>query len=222
MQIKMVKFLKKASIFWVIISAFWAVSFCQAREFALSDDPNPNVVEKNYSVCPGGNCSIPNPLGETTIIGLITKIVQFLVENIAIPLAVIMIIWTGFKFVTAQGNATKLEGAKKNLLYTVIGLAVILSAEAIVLFIRNVLGEKNAPESPLLDRLKGALNEIIGVLFALATVYFAWGVVQMIQGSGNEKKIEEGRRHMIWGIIGMAVMAGAWGIVALLKNFLGI
>lgn len=218
----MVKFFKVTSFFLLAVSAIFVVPFCQAQEFAASDDANPNVVEKNYSVCPGGKCSIPNPLGETTIIGLITKIVQFLVENIAIPLAVIAIILAGFNFVTAQGSATKLEGAKKNLLYTIIGLAVILSAEAIVLFVRNLFGDQAAVQSPLLGRLKGVFNEIIGVLFALATVYFAWGIIQMIQGSGNEKKIEDGRRHMVWGIIGMVIMAGVWGIVALLKDFIGI
>lgn len=169
----------------------------------------------------GGSYSIPNPLGETTIMGLVTKVMQVLVENVAIPLAVVMIILTGFSFIMAQGDSAKLQAARKRLSGTIIGVAVIILSEATVIFVRNALGDKTAQKSTLLDRVKGALNEIIVVLFLLATVYFAWGVVDMIRGSGDPKKLESGRNHMIWGIIGMAIMAGAWGIITLLKSFLG-
>ena len=63
-------------------------------------------------------------------------------------------------------------------------------------------------------------NPLIILLFALATVLFAWGVVQYIIGSqGNETKVAQGKRIMVWGIIGMFIMASAWGIVYLLCDF---
>lgn len=63
-------------------------------------------------------------------------------------------------------------------------------------------------------------NPLIILLFALATMLFAWGVVQYIIGSqGSEAKVEQGKRIMVWGIIGMFIMASAWGIVFLLCDF---
>lgn len=63
-------------------------------------------------------------------------------------------------------------------------------------------------------------NPLIVLLFALATMLFAWGVVQYILGSqGSEEQVTRGKRVMFWGIIGMFIMASAWGIVNLLCDF---
>ncbi len=65
-------------------------------------------------------------------------------------------------------------------------------------------------------------NPLITLLFAVATLVFAWGVVLYIIGSYNsQSKIEQAKNIMLWGLIGMFIMASAWGIVALLCNFFG-
>jgi len=66
------------------------------------------------------------------------------------------------------------------------------------------------------------LNPIIILLFALATLLFAWGVVQyVLGGQGSEEKSRIGKRVMVYGIIGMFIMTSAWGIVYLLCDFFG-
>lgn len=68
----------------------------------------------------------------------------------------------------------------------------------------------------------GILQPVIYLLFGLAIVVFLWGVVQYVIGSqGDERKLQQGRQVMIWGIIGMFIMASAWGIVSILCNFFG-
>ena len=63
-------------------------------------------------------------------------------------------------------------------------------------------------------------NPLIILLFAVATLVFAWGVVLYIIGSyGSDSRIERAKSIMLWGIIGMFIMASAWGIVGLLCNF---
>ncbi len=66
------------------------------------------------------------------------------------------------------------------------------------------------------------LNPLIMLFFALATVLFAWGVVQyVLAGQGSQEKATQGKRVMLYGIIGMFIMASAWGIVYLLCDFFG-
>ena len=74
----------------------------------------------------------------------------------------------------------------------------------------------------ILDNFKGTLNKVVVVIFALATVVFGWGVVQYISAGGDEEKIKVGKQHMIWGVIGMAVMFGVWGLVKILAGYFGI
>lgn len=58
----------------------------------------------------------------------------------------------------------------------------------------------------------------IQLLIFLAFVYFSWGILLMIAGAGNETKRTEGKKHIMYGILGMIIMLGALGIFAVLKN----
>lgn len=55
--------------------------------------------------------------------------------------AVIMIIWSGIRYVTSAGNQTAVVSAKNTLIYAVVGLIVALLAYAIVSFVIDALGK---------------------------------------------------------------------------------
>lgn len=167
-----------------------------------------------------GNASLPNFLGITDIKVLFLKIVNFLTD-LAIPFAALMLIWSGFLFVTAQGNDTKLVAARKNLIWTIAGIAVIVAAKLIVGYIMEALGvSTTGAGTAMFEKVKALLNQIIGLLFILVTVYFFWGVVEFVRASATGgKEVEEGKKHMVWGIIGMTIMASALAIVGILQSF---
>ena len=68
---------------------------------------------------------------------------------------------------------------------------------------------------------KEILNPIIYLLFAAATIMFIWGIVQYIASSGSPMGAQKGKNIMLGGIIGLFVMASAYGIVKILCNFFG-
>jgi len=53
--------------------------------------------------------------------------------------AIVIILWAGFKWMTAGGNNEDIDQAKKILISSVIGLAIILSAYAISNFVLTQL-----------------------------------------------------------------------------------
>ena len=61
------------------------------------------------------------------------------------------------------------------------------------------------------------LNSSISVLIALGVVYFVWGVVTYVIANEEEAK-KAGRDRMIFGLIGLVVIIGLWGLVGILKN----
>jgi len=65
------------------------------------------------------------------------------------------------------------------------------------------------------------LNPVIGLLIAIGLVVFLYGVLEFIMGADNQEKRETGRRHMIWGIIGLFIMVAVFGIMNLLASFWG-
>ena len=64
------------------------------------------------------------------------------------------------------------------------------------------------------------LNPLIVLLFALATLVFVFGLIQFVMGSqGNASALETGKKAILWGLIGMFIMASAWSIVRLFCDF---
>ncbi len=57
------------------------------------------------------------------------------------------------------------------------------------------------------------LQPFINILFAGAIMYFLFGVMKFVLNQDNETEQEEGKRHMLYGIIGIAIMVSAWGIL---------
>lgn len=91
-----------------------------------------------------GAGTLKNPLrGINDLDTLALKILDVVIQ-VGAYIAVLFIIWSGFLFVKARGNPTELEAAKKTLMYTLIGVAILLSAKAISMgigaTIRNIVG----------------------------------------------------------------------------------
>jgi predicted membrane protein len=76
--------------------------------------------------------------------------------------------------------------------------------------------------TPILNIFKTALNTLIIVLAALLMVYFIWGVIQYVSAGGDEEKLKAGKKHMLWGIIGIAVVGAVFGITNWLYSLLGV
>src|SRR3989344_6062776 len=68
-------------------------------------------------------------------------------------------------------------------------------------------------------------NEILGAilpfLIALGVVYFVWGVITYVISDEEEAK-QKGRTRMIYGIIGLVVIVGMWGLVRIVTNTFGL
>lgn len=79
-----------------------------------------------------------NPLGNANLKGLVNIILTSIVR-IGAVLCVFFLILSGFKFVTAQGNAGEIGKAKEMLKWTIIGGLITMGAFAISEIIKNTL-----------------------------------------------------------------------------------
>ena len=76
-----------------------------------------------------------------------------------------------------------------------------------------------ASVSEVLDKIDAAiLSPLIVLLFALAFAYFLWGVYVFIKNADDVEGRAVGRRHMIYGVIGIVIMVAANAIVSILRN----
>ena len=68
----------------------------------------------------------------------------------------------------------------------------------------------------IFTRLTQVFNLIIPFLVLLATVIFLYGILKYITAGGDEKKLEEAKSVIVWGVLALAVMLTAWGFVKVL------
>ena len=69
------------------------------------------------------------------------------------------------------------------------------------------------------------INPAITLLFIIAFVMFVWGLFNFFRakgGGGEQDGVEQGKRHILWGIIGMVIMVSVFGIMQLLITSLGV
>ena len=126
------QFMKKnltKSLFRVILIAFLILA--PVLSFAENTETTPNNPNAGRIV---------NPLGSS-----VTSLPDFIhtlltgVLRVGIPVVALAIIYCGFLFVSARGNAEKLTKAKDALLYTLIGSAILLGSWAIAQMISGTV-----------------------------------------------------------------------------------
>ncbi len=70
--------------------------------------------------------------------------------------------------------------------------------------------------------INNILTPLLYLMFAIAVIYFLYGVFIFIKNADNEEKRKEGINHMIWGIVGIFIMISAKGIINIIKATLGV
>ena len=85
-----------------------------------------SLVAVVHAATPCTSC-LNSPTLDATFQGFISTAMKALVK-ISLPIITIFIVYSGFLFVTAQGNQGKLETAKRNFFFSVLGALLILAA----------------------------------------------------------------------------------------------
>jgi len=82
-----------------------------------------------------GDCS-KQPTNGVSLNSVVTVVISTLSIVIGIA-AVIMVMVSGFKYVTSGGDSSKVQSAKNTLTYAIVGLVIAFFAQAIVKFVLN-------------------------------------------------------------------------------------
>jgi hypothetical protein len=86
--------------------------------------------------------NLPNPIGVMTFQDLVNIIGKW-IFNLAIPIAVIIIIWAGVLMLTSGGDPSRFKKGSEALKYAFIGLAIVLIGKGFVTLIKSILDLRN-------------------------------------------------------------------------------
>jgi hypothetical protein len=68
----------------------------------------------------------------------VTKVIRFALDTLSIAagiIAVIMIIISGLKYITSQGDSSKAASGQSSIIYAIVGLVIVALAQVIVQFV---------------------------------------------------------------------------------------
>lgn len=57
------------------------------------------------------------------------------------------------------------------------------------------------------------VTPLLTLVFAVAFIVFAWGVFQYLIAQNDPGERAIGTQHILWGVVGMAIMVSAYGII---------
>lgn len=71
--------------------------------------------------------------------------------------------------------------------------------------------------------IKYIIDPALMVLFTAGFMLFVYGIVEFMYAMAKGGTAgDEGKKHMLWGVIGMVIMSSVWGIIALINNTFGL
>ncbi|MDP3779497.1 MAG: hypothetical protein Q8R30_05650 [bacterium] len=76
--------------------------------------------------------------------------------------------------------------------------------------------------SPIATNVLNLVKILVTIVFVLAVVAFGWGIVQFIFAGGDPGQLGKAKSFLLWGVIGMAVMASLFGLVGFLQTYFGV
>ncbi|OHA89453.1 MAG: hypothetical protein A3C70_02965 [Candidatus Zambryskibacteria bacterium RIFCSPHIGHO2_02_FULL_43_14] len=133
--------MKKLSVVLLSLSIFFVMgAFLVSAQGGVTGGPGGN---------PGVSASLPNPFsGGSSLFALMKTIVDKIILPIGGVLAVLAFVYSGFLYVMAQGNESKIKEAHKALLYTSVGTAVLLGSWVLANVICNTIAQLGGPACP--------------------------------------------------------------------------
>ena len=76
--------------------------------------------------------------------------------------------------------------------------------------------------TPVANNVLATVRVLVTVVFVLAIATFGWGIVQFIFAAGDPTTLAKAKQFLLWGVIGMAIMASIFGLTKFLQNYFGV
>lgn len=85
-----------------------------------------------------GGSGIENPIGKTTVEGIIVAIVKWL-AGLAGALAILALVWGGIMYIVSLGDDSRVNKAKSIIMWAIVGIAVVILSYVMLNIVSKLL-----------------------------------------------------------------------------------
>lgn len=146
--------MKKIILSTVFLLSVVFVNVLPARSQVLLDS-----FEQLKHTAGSSGANLGTPMDPRTIVANIVRLALSLIGTILI----VIIVWAGYKWMTAQGNENQIADSKKTIFNATIGLIVIMSAYALTILVTNLASGRKLNSGA--GQGGGTLDDAVGSWF---------------------------------------------------------
>jgi len=142
----------------------------------------------------------------------IKRVAVFLINAVLTligTLAVIYLIYAGFKYMNARGNEETATAAKRGIAYAIIGIIIALGARIIITAItaQDAAGIRTGLLEPF-------INVALALVGTFAVIFLIYAGYRYITSQGNEEASATAKRQIAYAILGIVIALGAYTILS--------
>jgi hypothetical protein len=144
--------------------------------------------------------------------------------------AILMIVYSGFRMIMARGDAAALKSAKEGMSWAIIGFIVSSLSFVFVVGFQNFLGTRDITDegfqNPLtsasgMDFISHILQGSLGFVGALAALMIVYNSFLYITSRGNDEQTKKAKSGLTWSVVGFITVLVAYVIITAVINLVG-
>ncbi|MBR2839975.1 hypothetical protein IKE82_01435 [Candidatus Saccharibacteria bacterium] len=188
---------------------------------------------RNFLGLTSWDCGV-NISDEATLKSGIWQIVANIATDITVIAAYLVlgyVIYGGYQYIFAAGDPNKVASGRKTLTHAFIGLAIVMSAYAIMSSIRlALLGTSGVLDcNPLKGQqcvddpnslVTGVIQWGIGIAGLVAVIFVVYGGISYTTSAGDPNKLQKAKQMILYALIGLAIVALAEIITAFVSGLI--
>jgi len=162
----------------------------------------------------------PNPIGASTIVDILLLVIR-LVQQVAVPLVVLAIMYGAFLYLTSGGDPKKISTAHKAITYSILGIIIIISARYLVEFVQGI-GAGAAASSTLKSFAENLANSFGAILLGGSVLAVMYAAFLYTTGGEDPEKIKTANRVILFAVVAAALALLAFAIVNIVRKAVGL
>lgn len=148
--------------------------------------------------------------GMMEIVGIFDYLTVF-----AVVLAVAFIVWNAITLILAGGeDETQISNIKKRIIYSIIGIIILVSAKPMIQMITDYDGGLTMPDIREGVRIISLwVNFILGLIGIFAVIAIIYAGIRLVLHFGDEEATTQAKNIIIAAVIGLVIAFSAWTII---------
>jgi len=139
--------------------------------------------------------------------------------SLIVIFAVMFLVIAALRMTLGGANTETTANTKRRITYTILGIALLISARPILNIFTTGEGQFSTPRAtPIVEFMLKWADYILGFLGILAVVSIVYGGIRLVLHFGDDEAVSQAKKVIQYAVIGLIIAFSAWTIINYFAN----